>query len=304
MLAEAIGSVKAQTFQDYEIIVVSNGESPEMRRASRAAAATFNAHYIELPKGNISAARNFGIKRANGEWIAFLDDDDLWDSTKLERQLAEAERTGADMVACDHVEFFVDGRETFRKPRLLDGGTHTKALNHLSWWAAPSAVIVRKRVLDEIGGFDPRLRWTEDNDLWRRISWRHTIHQVEVVLTRIRRGHLSQMHPCNDRRRYIHELRLFAKMYRDTPHDLRSALPGTTFVSRRLMIICFPRWLQRRLELYPWSGAQWRRLWESAIAQWHQLWPRASAKPPRNDGPIIWALRHPRKALVRALALH
>src|SRR6266852_5744847 len=103
LLAEAIASVRAQTFTDYEIIVVSNGESADMRHASGMAAA--GCQYFELPRGNASAARNFGIAHATGEWIALLDDDDLWLPEKLERQLEEAKSSGADMVTCDYIEF-------------------------------------------------------------------------------------------------------------------------------------------------------------------------------------------------------
>src|SRR5215831_10648251 len=109
MLAEAIASVRAQTFTDYEIIVVSNGESNDLRRASRTAAA--GCLYLELDKGNVSSARNAGIKHARGEWVAFLDDDDLWLPNKLERQIAEASRTGADLITCDYIDFYADGRD-------------------------------------------------------------------------------------------------------------------------------------------------------------------------------------------------
>src|SRR6266404_3543486 len=86
MLAEALASVRSQTFTDYEIIVVSNGESAEMRRTSREVAA--GCVYLEFDCGNVSFARNAGIKRASGDWIAFLDDDDIWLANKLERQIA------------------------------------------------------------------------------------------------------------------------------------------------------------------------------------------------------------------------
>ena len=88
MLVEALASVRAQTFTDYEIIVVSNGESAEMRRTSREVAA--GCVHLEFDCGNVSFARNAGIKRASGDWIAFLDDDDIWLANKLERQIAEA----------------------------------------------------------------------------------------------------------------------------------------------------------------------------------------------------------------------
>src|SRR5260370_42068750 len=119
MLAETLASVRAQTFTDYEIIVVSNGESAEERRASQEAAS--GCVYLELDRGNVSAARNFGIERAKGEWIAILDDDDLWPPNKLERQVAEARRTGADMITGDFVEFYPDGCEIIIRPRVPEG---------------------------------------------------------------------------------------------------------------------------------------------------------------------------------------
>lgn len=71
MLAEALTSIRAQTFTDYEIIVVSNGEGEDNRRGSLAAATAHGARYFALPNGNAAAARNFGAERATGDWIAF-----------------------------------------------------------------------------------------------------------------------------------------------------------------------------------------------------------------------------------------
>jgi glycosyltransferase involved in cell wall biosynthesis len=241
MLAEAVASVLAQTFADYEIIVVSNGESADTRRASRQAAA--GCVFIELDQGNVSAARNAGIEYAKGEWIAFLDDDDLWLPSKLERQLAEADRTGADMVACDYVEFSPDGEEILRRPRFPECWPRVKVLNRTDWWTCPSATLIRKRVLTKVGGFDPRFRRAEDNDLWRRLSWRHSIHQMDEILMRYRTGHPSAM----QQRRICHfyDLHHAIKMRWDTPRDLRSMLPPATFILLRLAIVIAPAWLLR-----------------------------------------------------------
>jgi glycosyltransferase involved in cell wall biosynthesis len=256
MLAEALASVRSQTFTDYEIIVVSNGESDEMRRASREVVAAHDGEYFELKEGNLPAARNFGIAQARGDWIAFLDDDDIWLLTKLERQVAEAKRTDADMIACDYVEFYPDGREIVRQPRVFDGWSYTKAVSHQYWWAAPSTVIVRKRVLDDLCGFDSRQRYSEDIDMWRRISWRHSIHQMDEVLMRFRSGHASMMR--QKRTWYAYDLRLFVKMHLDTPQHLRSALPSAaTFVLPRLVNILAPNWL---LHFFHWFGPRMRWL--------------------------------------------
>jgi len=236
LLAEAIASVRAQTFTDYEIIVVSNGESADMRRASWQVAVGHNAAYLELDRGNVSSARNAGVEPAKGEWIAFLDDDDIWLPTKLERQLAEAKRTGADMIACDFVKFFQDGCEVIDRPRPPDGWSYVKGLSYQRWWMPPSATMVRKRLFDEVGNFDPGQRYGEDTDLWRRMSWHHTIHQMDEVLVRRRHGHPSLTQ--HEWIRSLYDLRHFLKMRRDTPHDLRSKLPSPiTFIPPRLVSI-------------------------------------------------------------------
>jgi glycosyltransferase involved in cell wall biosynthesis len=261
MLAEALASVRAQTFSDYEIIVVSNGENAETRRDSRKVALSYGCRYFVLARGNVSAARNFGIDCARGDWIAILDDDDLWPPDKLKRQVNEAERTGADMIVGDYVEVWDDGREVIYRPRPPKGWSYTKALSQLIWWwAATGATLIRRGTYQELGGFDTRQRHSEDNDMWRRISWRHKIHQMDEIALRYRRGHASLTQ--HERQRCLYELRLFAKMYLDTPRHLRSELPPfKIFVLRRLGIILFPRWLTQKLELRPWSDAQWHRLW-------------------------------------------
>jgi glycosyltransferase involved in cell wall biosynthesis len=237
-LAQAIDSVRAQTFSDYEIIVVSNGERADP--ASRSIAA--GCRYFQLAEGNVSRARNLGIQEARGEWIAFLDDDDLWLSHKLERQLEAARLTNTDMVASDYVEFFPDGREIVRQPRLMRDWDYTKALSHLFWWAATPAIMVRKSALSEVGGFDPDLRYGEDCDLWRRISWRHKIHQMDEILVRVRKGHPSLMQ--NERARLLDDIRHYAKMRRDTPVEFRAILPASVpFVGMRLLAILMPQWV-------------------------------------------------------------
>jgi glycosyltransferase involved in cell wall biosynthesis len=237
-LAQAIDSVRAQTFTDYEIIVVSNGERADP--ASRSIAA--GCRYFQLADANLSRARNVGIEQGQGEWIAFLDDDDLWQPDKLDRQLTAARITNADMIACDYVEFFPDGKEIARCPRLVNGWDYTRNLNNLFWWAAPAAVIVRKRVLAETGGFDPKLPFGEDGDLWRRLSWRHKIHQMDDVLVRVRKGHPSITQ--HERMRLIYDIVHYFKMRRDTPADLRSTLPSPAdFIGTRLIAILMPRWM-------------------------------------------------------------
>ncbi len=244
LLAEALASVRRQTFADYEVIVVSNGESDATRALSFACAARYGAVYEELAEGNVPAARNFAIERAKGEWIAFLDDDDIWLPHKLERQLAAGLAAGADMVACDCICFFPDGREVRSGSRVRTGWSFTQAINHQRWGAPPSAVIVRKAAVLAAGRFDPAQRYCEDIDLWRRIAWRHSICQMDEALVRYRRHSDSMSRRSSQIARY--DLRLFLKMLRDTPPDLRWTVPSpVTLVRRWLLRNLMPTWLRQ-----------------------------------------------------------
>jgi glycosyltransferase involved in cell wall biosynthesis len=252
MLAEALASVRAQTFTDYEIIVVSNGESQEMCRRSEVMARQFGCRYFALKRGNVAVARDFGVEQAQGEWTALLDDDDIFLPTKLEHQLAEAERTGADMIAGDYVEFWNDGREIVVRPRAPEGWSFVRAASRMDWWAIPGATLVRTNIYRTVGGFDSRMRPIEDSDIWRRISWRHKIHQMDEIVLRYRRGHPSALSK-GERWQRFHDLRHFVKMHLDTPRDLRPELPSwDPFVTWRLPII-FPEWFAFRSR----SRARW-----------------------------------------------
>lgn len=246
MLAEALASIKGQTFSDYEIIVISNGEGAR-GRLSYDVAMKFGARYYAYPEGSVAIARNFGISVALGEWIAFLDDDDLWLPKKLERQIAEAEASGADMLICDAKQIFPDGREQVNRPRIKPGWSYAKAFSH-HWWTPTPGVLVRKAAIDRAGGFDSTLKIGEDLDLWRRIAWRHKVHLVPEVLIAYRSGHESLT-----RRRWVccvWDLAHYRKMLRDTPAELRSALPpAASFLPWRVLRILLPdiavQWLRQ-----------------------------------------------------------
>jgi glycosyltransferase involved in cell wall biosynthesis len=196
-----------------------------------------------MDEGNLPAARNLGIASAGGEWIAFLDDDDIWLPHKLERQVAAAGASRADMISCDFVEFHPDGREVIKRPRIPQGWTYTEACSHmLHWWAQPSCVLLRKAAFDCVGGFDSRQRVGEDIDLWRRISWRHKINQMDEVLVSYRAGHMSL---SKNRRARFDELCYYLKIYRDTPLDLRWALPSRVSLLRRWFLrAAMPAWIR------------------------------------------------------------
>lgn len=256
LLAEALASVRAQTFTDYEIIVVSNGETADNRVLSQACASRYGACYFAIDRGNVSAARNAGISAAKGRWLAFLDDDDLWLPNKLELQLAEAERTGADMIECTNLDVSPDGSERPAREIFPQSWPHLKALCHQLWIPLPSNVLITKAAVDAVGGFDEKQIVNEDCELWRRVLWRHRAHRMPDVLTRRRIGHVSLS--GNNLRTYRYELRHHIKMWFDTPDDLRWAIPRLrVLILRPIIKIIMPRVLRHPRK--SWEALQLRR---------------------------------------------
>lgn len=113
-LARALASVRSQTFRDYEVIVVDDGSrEPYASRTEQLCRDTAKAERIRIPHSGVSAARNAGVRQAKGDYIAFLDADDVLAADFLERALKAAEETKADFVIgglletdCVDVPFF------------------------------------------------------------------------------------------------------------------------------------------------------------------------------------------------------
>ena len=169
LLKRTLRSILQQHVSDLEIIVVDDGSVDDT--AAVAAATDSRVRVIRNDEsGGVSAARNRGIAAAQGNWIAFCDDDDLWSPEKLAWQLAATERSGAHWAYTGDVN--VDDRL-----RVLSGGPPPEpevVLELLPHWnplaSGGSNVIVRSQALADVGGFDPSLRRTEDWDLWIRLA--------------------------------------------------------------------------------------------------------------------------------------
>jgi glycosyltransferase involved in cell wall biosynthesis len=168
-IAEALDSVRAQTLAPVEIIVVDDGSRPEEAKAlDREARGCTVVHF---PKNRgVSVARNAGVARARGDWIAFLDCDDLWDPRKLELQAA-AVQANPDCVAihCGMVNVTLDGREVVHPKGEI---TFDDFLD-FPCPIFPSAVLMQRQVLLECGLFDPTLRCCQDLDLFMRFCFSH-----------------------------------------------------------------------------------------------------------------------------------
>ena len=176
-LAESVESVRGQTFEDWELVVVDDGSSDDTGEiARRCAAADARVRYVRRPNGGQAAARNTGLGEARAPLVAFLDADDLWLPGKLAAQLAVMEETGADLVYTDGYIFSEDGAappgERFHiLPGEARGVEMFRTLFTLNRIGTLS-VLVKREALDAVGLFDEDRAYqnSEDYDLWLRLA--------------------------------------------------------------------------------------------------------------------------------------
>jgi glycosyltransferase involved in cell wall biosynthesis len=191
LVREAVASVKAQTYRDFEIVVVDDGGADgayEALAADRDLRALRHAH-----RRGVAAARNTGAAAARGEWLAFLDSDDLWLPDKLARQILSLEGQPG-LLICQTDETWVRQGVRVNKP-----ATHKKVAGRIflpslsRCMISPSAVIINRRLFEDHGGFDENLPAAEDYDLWLRLTWRYEVGLVDEPLVIKRGGHPDQL---------------------------------------------------------------------------------------------------------------
>jgi len=221
---EAIESVLVQSEPPFELIVVDDGSEDDTALAVRGFGE--RVRYERMARRGVSAARNVGVRVSRGRWIAFLDSDDLWLPEKLAIQM-DFLRDHPQYRICQTEEVWlrygrrVNPKKVHEKP---EGHCFERLLERCL--VSPSAVLLSRGLLDEVGGFDEEMPACEDYDLWLRIGCRYPLGLIRDPLVIKRGGHedqLSRSIPGLDRWR-IRALEKILRSGRLTAAQARQAL--------------------------------------------------------------------------------
>lgn len=187
-LPAALQSVRAQTLQDYEIIFWDNGSSDKSAEIARNFGPKLR-YFSGKETVSLGAARNLALQKARGEFIAFLDCDDLWKPEKLEQQVNLFKSNPGLGLVCTDTEIF-DGNRTLS--RLFETASpkrgHAFEALMRSQWISMSSAMIRKEALESVAAgenlwFDENLEVCEEADLFYRIAHDWEIDHVDQPLT-------------------------------------------------------------------------------------------------------------------------
>lgn len=184
-LGQAVASALAQTYPNVEVIVVDDGSTDDSRLVAEAFGDRIRCIYQQ--NAGLSAARNTGIRAAQGEYIALLDADDLVEPAYAERLLAAlAQAPQAAGAYCGFRFVDQDNRSLNRvEQRITAPGALYNALLNGNYWV-PESLLARRSCYQAVGEFDTTLRACEDWDVWLRFSRHYAFVGLEDVLVRYR----------------------------------------------------------------------------------------------------------------------
>lgn len=189
-IKDAIDTVYSQTYQNFEIIIVDDGSSDD---TSEVVKSYINpkTKYIFQKNMGVSAARNNGIKNSSGEYIIFLDSDDLWHPEKLEKQLSILENNLNIGMVMNNTQNITFSDNILLKTREYRAKNQKENISMLlldpdNVYTGPSTALIRKSVFRDAGFFDEKMTFCEDWDLFFRISLVCNVYNIPEILTYVR----------------------------------------------------------------------------------------------------------------------
>ena len=235
-LHRAVDSVCRQTYADFECLIVN--DYPPDREALTAKIASFNDDRLRLinrdTTGGGNAARNTGILQAQGEIIAFLDDDDCWLPHKLERHLERHRATEAGLIFSGLIKRWSDDviPSYLVKGWLPQEGVVTAMRRGEFCPPTTSSVTVRRACFEDCGLFDTNLASFQDWDMWYRLASKYDFDYIESALL-VFRQHLGDRTSKTKERRFLGLKQLIAKWQFDleNPQQFEALFIKDTYIN-------------------------------------------------------------------------
>lgn len=181
-----LDSVARQTFRNFEVIVVDDGSRDKTASVAEKflTKKKISGRCIQQQNRKIAGARNAGIQAAQGDFIALLDHDDFWMPEKLERVMEAFNRWPEVDLICHNEQILKDGKVVRISQNHQGGNASYEDLLFRGNTLSPSAVVFRKKLFEQTGGFDesPELNTVEDYDFWLRVSRHGKISYLNATL--------------------------------------------------------------------------------------------------------------------------
>ncbi|HJU03919.1 MAG TPA: glycosyltransferase family A protein [Nitrospiraceae bacterium] len=184
VIGETIRSVLAQTWKEIEIVVVDDGSTDGSEEVIRPLGDRIK--YVRQENGGVAKARNRGIAESSGPYVALLDHDDLWDPTKLEKQVSVLERhPKIGMVVTDVARMDRTGSPIGLIGAGYDPSDTFARLFVQGYIPTPSAAMIRRTVFGAVGGFDEAFHAAglDDHEFWTRVAAHCDIANIPEALT-------------------------------------------------------------------------------------------------------------------------
>jgi len=170
LILRTIESVLNQSYKNFELIIVDDGSTDNTHEVLNSLINSAKIKYFKRQNAGVSASRNFGVSRASGEFITFLDSDDEWLSHKLRDQLDYFSQNPHMRIVYGEEIWIRNGKRVNQKAIHKKSGGSIFLACLEQCLIAPSSVMLEKKLFFEMGGFDESFVVCEDYDLWLKIS--------------------------------------------------------------------------------------------------------------------------------------
>jgi glycosyltransferase involved in cell wall biosynthesis len=259
-LSSAIESVLTQSYQNFELFIIDDGSTDDTKKTCSSYLENDRIRYIYQENTGLAAARNTGIRASSAGLICFIDDDDLWKTKKLERQMGFVNArlrnvhnwglvfTWTELIDEDGkiIGYRGHGEGGFLYRRLFFGNTVD----------SPSSVLVKREVFDKVGLFDEFYRRCQDWDMWLRISKYYQLFPIKEYLVQYRE-HKNRLSSDN-KEIFYYEKAVLKKALSTAPDNIDpQKVYASCYVNRSIAHFSlgeyadFRRMLRRGLRLSP-----------------------------------------------------